>query len=221
MTDSIKILLADDHILFMNALEMMIDLEPQYQIVGKVKDGEEVITFLNDKEVDVIILDINMPKLDGIDTLKEMQNTPFTGAVIMLSSISDSRMIHDCMKNGALGYLTKKCARKEIIDAIRAVNLGKSYFGQEVNRRILNDIMPSNFQDGEPSVEEPYSLKQLTERELEVLRLIAMEYTSREIAAELFIAQSTVDTHRKKLIEKLKVKNAVGLGKIALKNGLI
>lgn len=221
MNSSTKILLADDHILFMDALEMMINLEADYDVVGKVKDGLQVLEFIKDNDVDVIVLDINMPNMDGIDTLEQIKAVAFTGSVIMLSSISDTRMIHDSMKKGAMAFLTKQCARKEILDAIRAVQNGKSYFGQEVNRRIMNDLLPNNIQENSESAVEPFSIKQLTQREIEVLRLIAMEYTSKEIAEELFIAQSTVDTHRKNLIEKLQVKNAVGLGKIALQNGLI
>lgn len=221
MKSSTKILLADDHVLFMDALELMINLEEGNEVVGKVKDGLQVIDFIANNDVDVIVLDINMPNMDGIDTLEKIKEEAFGGAVIMLSSTSDTRMVHDSMKKGAMGYLTKQCARKEILDAINAVCDGNSYFGKEINKRILNDLMPVGAKDNTDSVDEPYSIKQLTQREIEVLRLIALEYTSKEIADELFIAQSTVDTHRKNLIEKLQVKNAVGLGKIALRNGLI
>lgn len=219
--EKIKILLSDDHQLFLEALEMMINLEDDLEVLGKTQNGVELMDYLNnDKRVepDIIILDINMPDVDGIEALKLLSKTSFSGHVIMLSSMTDTRMVHESMKKGAHGFLSKRCARKEIIQAIRTVQSGEPYFGETINKEILHSIFPGK----KTSVNNnQYLISQLTQRELDVLKLIALEYTSKEIAEQLFIAQSTVDTHRKKLIEKLKVKNSVGLGKIALANNLI
>ncbi len=218
MNSKTKILLADDHNLFMDALEMMIGLEEDFEVIGKVNNGNQVVDFITTSEPDVLVLDINMPEKDGIDTLNSLKKMNYNGSVIMLSSISDSRMVHDAFKKGAHGYLSKKCARKEISTAIRSVVGGDPYLGSEINKSVVNQLFLKK--EGQEA-EESAMMKQLSAREIEILKLIAMEYTSKEIAEELFIAQTTVDTHRKNLIEKLKVKNAVGLGKFALKNNLI
>ncbi len=127
-------------------------------------------------------------------------------------------MVHDSFKKGANAYLSKKCARKEIISAINSVMEGSPYFGAEINKSVINELFLG---EAIQEAKEAVMLKQLSNRELDILKLIAMEYTSKEIAEELFIAQTTVDTHRKNLIEKLQVRNSVGLGKFALQNGLI
>lgn len=218
MNSKTTILLADDHNLFMDALEMMIALEDDFEVVGKVNNGNQVVDFIDKREPDILVLDINMPEKDGIDTLNSLKKMNFNGSVIMLSSISDSRMVHDAFNKGAHGYLSKKCARKEISAAIRSVVDGEPYLGSEINKSVVNQLFLKK--EGQEAGESAM-MKQLSSREIEILKLIAMEYTSREIAEQLFIAQTTVDTHRKNLIEKLKVKNAVGLGKFALKNNLI
>lgn len=213
-----KILLADDHQLFLEALEMIINLEDGFEVVGKVENGMELLKFLEHTTPDIIVLDINMPEMDGIQVLDELEANNFEGSTIMLSSMSDTRLVHEALKKGARGFLSKKCARKEIIQAIHATLQGESYFGETVNKQIIAAMMPGKKKHKE---DDPYMINQLTDRELDVLKLIALEYTSKEIADQLFIAQSTVDTHRKNLIEKLKVKNSVGLGKIAVLNNLI
>lgn len=216
-----NILLVDDHELFLEALEMIINLEDDCQVIGKLNNGKELLTFLENEDkpdVDVLVLDINMPELDGIQTLTELQKLENDFHIIILSSMSDTRIVHEAMKKGAEGFLCKKCARKEIIQAIRAVTNNESYFGETINKEILLNLKPGK---RKKIHDDPFMLNQLTDREMDVLKLIALEYTSKEISEQLFIAQSTVDTHRKNIIEKLKVKNSVGLGKIAVKNNLI
>lgn len=216
-----NILLVDDHELFLEALEMIINLEDDCQVIGKLNNGKELLTFLQNEDkpdVDVLVLDINMPELDGIQTLTELQKLENDFHIIILSSMSDTRIVHEAMKKGAEGFLCKKCARKEIIQAIRAVTNNESYFGETINKEILLNLKPGK---RKKIHDDPFMLNQLTDREMDVLKLIALEYTSKEISEQLFIAQSTVDTHRKNIIEKLKVKNSVGLGKIAVKNNLI
>lgn len=216
-----NILLVDDHELFLEALEMIINLEEDCKVVGKLSNGNELLGFLNNEDkpdVDVLVLDINMPELDGIKTLTALEKLDIDFHIIILSSMSDTRIVHEAMKKGAEGFLCKKCARKEIIQAIQAVCNNESYFGETINKEILQRLTPGK---RKITYDDPFMLNQLTDREMDVLKLIALEYTSKEISEQLFIAQSTVDTHRKNIIEKLKVKNSVGLGKIAVRNGLV
>lgn len=216
-----NILLVDDHELFLEALEMIINLEEDCEVVGKLNNGKELLGFLKSDTkptVDVVVLDINMPELDGIEALSELEKIDTDFQIIILSSMSDTRIVHEAMKKGAQGFLSKKCARKEIIQAIHSVCNGEAYFGETINKEILLNLTPGKRKKKQ---DDPFMLNQLTDREMDVLKLIALEYTSKEISEQLFIAQSTVDTHRKNIIEKLKVKNSVGLGKIAVMNNLI
>lgn len=227
------IYIADDHQMFLEALEMIINLEEGFDVVGRANDGLQLLEeFRTDSFTfpDIIVIDINMPRLDGIKTVEELVKMGYDGGIIILSSMTDARLVHESMKKGADAFLCKRCARKEIIQAIHQVSEGDTFFGETINKELLETLLPTPTKrkrkkvkkdESENFKSDPYLLGQLTEREKSVLKLIALEYTSKEIAEQLFIAQSTVDTYRKRLIEKLKVKNSVGLGKIALLNGIV
>lgn len=227
-----SIYIADDHQMFLEALEMIINLEDGFEVIGRANDGIQLLNeFKQDSftHPDIVVIDINMPKLDGIKTVEELVKMGFDGGIIILSSMTDTRLVHESMKKGADAFLCKRCARKEIIQAIHEVFKGNTFFGETINKQLLETLLPSNNRkkrkksqsETEDFKSDPYLLGQLTDREKSVLKLIALEYTSKEIAEQLFIAQSTVDTYRKRLIEKLKVKNSVGLGKIALIHGIV
>lgn len=225
-----RIYIADDHQMFLEALEMIINLEDGFDVIGRANDGLELLDDFRANDFsfpDIIVIDINMPRLDGIKTVEELVKMGYKGGIIILSSMTDTRLVHESMKKGADAFLCKRCARKEIIQAIRSVSAGQTFFGETINKQLLETLLPIQKKKKEVRNHlgqfnsDPYLFNQLTDREKSVLRLIALEYTSKEIAEQLFIAQSTVDTYRKRLIEKLKVKNSVGLGKIALINGIV
>jgi len=221
MSKPIKILLADDHLILLEGLEVILKRKPEFEIVGKVENGEELLDVLKTQPVDVIVLDINMPKKDGIEVLAELQKQNHNSKRIILSSYSDLKLINEAMRNGADAYLTKKCARKEIVEAIDAVLNGDIYYGETAKEKIVSNFQLGSKKKKRRSDGEEAMVRHLSKREIDVLRLIALEYSSKEIAEQLFISQSTVDTHRKNLTHKLNVKNSIGLAKFAIKHNLI
>lgn len=224
MSKSINIVLADDHMILLEGLEIILRRKPEYKIIGKVADGEALLEFLEQQEADVVILDINMPKKDGIEVLKQLQKQNHDSKRIILSSYSDMKMVNEAMRYGASAYLTKKCARKEIVEAVESVLKDEQYYGETIKEKIVSSFQGNSLRKqkkGELTGGEEAILKHLSKRETEVLRYIALEFNSREIAEKLFISTNTVESHRKNLVKKLNVKNSIGLAKFAIKNKLI
>lgn len=218
MNDSLSIALVDDHKILLDGIEALLASNHDYKVVIKEESGEDLLKRSDLDAVQLLIMDINMKGRDGIQVLKELRDNGYDGTCIFLSSYDDLKLVNEAIKLGAKGYVTKGSATEYLEEAIKAVRRGDNYYSPDIQRRILSAFSKSEKEkDG---TKEQGVLRQLTEREIEVLKLIAQEFTSDEIAKKLFIAKSTVDTHRKNLIFKLKVKNAVGLGLFAERNKL-
>lgn len=218
MNDSLSIALVDDHKILLDGIEALLASNHDYKVVIKEESGEDLLKRSDIDAVQLLIMDINMKGRDGIQVLKELRDNGYDGTCIFLSSYDDLKLVNEAIKLGAKGYVTKGSATEYLEEAIKAVRRGDNYYSPDIQRRILSAFSKSEKEkDG---TKEQGVLRQLTEREIEVLKLIAQEFTSDEIAKKLFIAKSTVDTHRKNLIFKLKVKNAVGLGLFAERNKL-
>ena len=159
-----------------------------------------------------------MPKKDGIAVTKEFAEKGFPCKVIILSSYDDLKLIKEIMKLGASGYLTKQCAAENIVEAIQVVYRGEEYFSDTVREKIFNNITKDN-----PKLNRinPITNALLTERELEIITLISLEYSGKEISEQLYISINTVETHRKNIMKKLKLKNTISLVKYAINNNLI
>lgn len=218
MNETISIALVDDHKILLDGIESLLAAHDNYKITVKEQSGEDLLVRKDLDTIDVLIMDINMKGRDGIQVLKELSETGFGGACIFLSSYDDLKLVNEAVNLGARGYVTKGSATEYLEEAIEVVISGENYYSPDVRQRILTAFStPGKRSDSnEQSV-----MRLLTQREIEILKLIAQEYTSEEIAKKLFIAKSTVDTHRKNLIYKLKVRNAVGLGLFAIRNKLI
>lgn len=220
MGDKIKIHLTDDHQIIIDGLLAVLKLEDDFEVVGFSLNGEGLYDRLSENKADVLIMDINMPDRDGIDILKEFESKGFPCKVIILSSYDDLKLIKEVLKIGVSGYLSKKCAGENITDAIRAVYKGEQYFSDSIKNKILNSF--SGIENTSTSNEEKAPIPNgITKREMEILQLIAQEYSTKEIGRELTLSTNTVDTHRKKLMRKLQVKNSIGLVKYAIKNNLV
>lgn len=216
----INIVLVDDHQILLDGLEALLEMDEQLKILAKYVNGDAILDSTHLDHIDIIIMDINMQDKDGIMVFQELKDKGFKGKCIFLSSYDDLKLINEAIRIGAKGYVTKSSATDHLEMAIKEVMNGGIYYSPDVKSRIINAFSnPGSQSDSEQT--ENGILRQLTERELEVLKLIAMQFTSEEIAKKLYIARSTVDTHRKNLIYKLKVKNAVGLGLFAERHGLI
>lgn len=216
----LRIGLVDDHKILMDGMEALLSMQREYDIIFKVDRGEKLLSRKDLSEIDLLVMDINMPDMDGIDALRSLGETAFQGHCIILSSYDDLHLVNEAIQAGARGYITKNSATEYLEEAIRTVENGEIYYSPDVRERILKSFSKSTIDLAEENSESGM-LRQLTERELEILKLIAQQYTSEEIGKKLFIAKSTVDTHRKNLINKLKVKNAVGLGLFAKRQGLV
>lgn len=217
MTPKIKIHLADDHQVLIDGLSNLLQTVPNFEVVGSSLEGTTVYKDVILDEADILILDISMPKKDGIETLKEFNEKQSPCKVIILSSYDDLKIIKEVMKLGAKGYLTKNCAGENIIEAVEAVYQGQEYFSDAVREKIFNTFKDNPKLNQNAVIENPI----LSPREIEIIILIALEYSGKEISEKLFISSHTVETHRKNIMKKLNIKSTIGLVKYALKNNLI
>ncbi|WP_026709315.1 response regulator transcription factor [Flavobacterium frigidarium] len=218
MTEKIRIHLADDHQVLIDGMRTLLNTVDDFEFVGFSLNGSTLFEEIIANKTDVLVLDISMPQKDGIEVLKEFKEKGFPCKVIILSSYDELKLIKEVMKLGASGYLTKQCAAEHIIEAIHFVNKGEEYFCNIVREKIFNTATRDNIKVNKynPTVSEL-----LTEREIEVITLIALEYSGKEISEFLFISNNTVETHRKNIMKKLKAKNTISLVKYAIKNKLI
>jgi DNA-binding NarL/FixJ family response regulator len=218
MENKTRIHLADDHQVLMDGMKNLLHTVSNFEVVGFSTDGSTIFKDVTDNKSDILVLDISMPKKDGIEVVKEFYQKGFPCKVIILSSYDDLKIIKEVMKLGASGYLTKQCAGESIVEAILAVTNGEEYFCNTVREKIFNTATKdkSKVNKYRPSVN---SL--LTGREIEIITLIALEFSGKEISEHLFISNNTVETHRKNIMKKLKAKNTISLVKFALKNKLI
>lgn len=219
MTHKIRIHLADDHLVLIDGLTNLLSTVSEFEIVGSSSNGLNIFDEVTANNAHILVLDLSMPEKDGIEVLKEFNLKGFPCKVIILSSYDDLKIIREVMNLGASGYLTKKCAGENIIEAIEVVNEGEEYFCNSVREKIFNTFTENNPKLNKKNIVPENSI--LTCRELEIVTLISLEYSGKEISEQLFISTNTVETHRKNIMKKLQTKNTIGLVKYAIKNNLI
>jgi DNA-binding NarL/FixJ family response regulator len=221
MKKKIQVHVADDHKILIEGLMAIIETDDNIEVIGFSLTGQEVIDWFNVKKnkADVLVLDITMPVLDGIEVLRQFKKLKIKQNIIILSSYDDIKIVEEMLKLGCSGYITKNNAGEHILDAIKAVNRGEQYFSDDIQKNLLKSLTGQLVPEGD--LPEKFIIDQLTERELKVLKLITQEYNTTEIAETLNIGGSTVDTYRKNLLRKLKVKNSVGLAMYAVKNKIV
>ena len=211
----IKILLVDDHQVILDSLQLLLRSIQNVEIVGALNDSRHVANFLENNEVDLVLSDFHIPFLSGVDiTLYVRKHFPQI-KVLLLTMAEDAPHIREAIKAGVNGYILKRTGKEELETAILKVMEGKKYFSQTIIEEL------SNSPDEDLNNNNPSFIQHLTEREIEILRLIAQEFSSNEISDKLCISISTVETHRRNLFQKLEVKSAIGLTKYALKHGLV
>jgi DNA-binding NarL/FixJ family response regulator len=218
MSNKIKIYLADDHQVLLDGIQFLLNTIPDFEVVGFSLNGSNLYEEVTTSKADVLVLDLNMPEKDGVEVIKEFAQKGIPCKVIILSSYDDLKLIKEVMRLGANGYLNKKCAGENIVEAIYAVCNGEDYFSKPVREKIFHLVTKDN-----QKVNPNFSLANtiLTERELEVITLISLELSGKEISEKLFISTNTVETHRKNIMRKIGVKNTIGLVKYAIVNNLI
>ena len=209
--NEIKLIIADDHELFRKGLAELLRKHDGIKIVKSVADGLEFMALVNSPfEADIVLLDIAMPNMDGFQVLKELKNSNSDIKPIVISMHNDGNYIAKCAKMGAYGYLLKNTDEDEIILAKRTVGNGKKYFGAEISEKMINFMSTQSISENV-----------LSNKETEVLGLIAKGLTTKEIAAKLFVSSRTIETHRANILKKLEVKNSAELIKKATKMNLI
>ncbi len=214
----IRVLIADDHAIFRQGLRSLLAEQAAIEVAGEAENGQQVLGFLENESVDVVLMDIKMPELSGIEaTVRVKAHYPGV-RVLALSMHDEERYIVNMLKAGATGYVLKNTGKEELVEAIETIHSGDSYFTPAVSQKLLNQFMHQAGSRTSEKAAQPLSA--LSAREVEVLKLISQEMTNQEIADNLCISKRTVDTHRKNLLVKLGAKNTVGLIKYALKAGL-
>jgi DNA-binding NarL/FixJ family response regulator len=215
-TDNITLILADDHQIVRDGIKSLLQSEDKIVILGEAENGEQAINLVRELKPDLVIMDINMPVLDGIDATRFItENYPGT-RVLVLTMTSEQEHIKKMIEAGAGGYILKNSGRQELISAIQSIAAGRNYFSDEVKDAIMQNMVQRQTKNdkiaGEPVP--------LTRREKDVLNLIVKEFTNFEIAEKLFISVRTVDAHRRNLLEKTGARNTAGLVKFAIENRL-
>jgi len=213
--NKIKVLIADDHKIIRVGLRGLIELSKDIEVVAEAENGTQVIELVKKVEVDVVLMDIDMGHTSGIETTQKLKKEHPEINVLGLTMHEEQEYIVEMLEAGASGYLLKNTGMDELLTAIRTAAKGDSYFSHQVSTTLLQAITQKKTFPTFKNHNGP-----LTEREIEVLQLIAREFSNGEIAEKLFISIRTVDTHRRNLLEKLQVKNTAGLVKYAMEKGL-
>ena len=211
----IKVILADDHKLIRQGLCSMLEKEKDIIVVAQAGNGREAVRLVDELNPDVVILDINMPDLNGIDAAKMISNHNSNVKIIALSIHTTRRFVVGMLKAGAMAYLVKQCAYEELATAIRTVTDNKSYLSPQIH-----DVVVGDYTADLPQHEES-SLSILTLREREVFQLVVEGVKSEDIAARLFVSVKTVSSHRRQIMKKLNIKSVAELTRLAISEGLI
>ncbi|TDQ24053.1 response regulator [Tenacibaculum caenipelagi] len=217
MNYKIKVHIADDHKILIDGVIALLNTEDDIEVEGYSLTGREVVNWSSKNAADVLVLDINMPEMDGIEVLKTFKQRNTQIKTIILSSLSDPKLVQELMALGANGFVDKSHANEQIIDAIKVVYNGIQYISEDIKVKLL-ELYAS---DSKEVIEPEFINGDLTEREISVLKLIAQEKSSNEIAKQLNISLKTVETYRSNLYKKLKVKNVVGLAMYAVRNNIV
>jgi two-component system response regulator NreC len=212
----IRIALADDHAVMRTGLRLVLERQADFTVVGEVSDGREAVALVQKEAPDVLVTDIGMPNLNGIEAARQVAAIAPQVAVVILSMHSDEAYVLRALKAGARGYLLKESAESDLIAAIRAVHAGKAFFSPAVSRMLVEDYV-RQLQDRE--IEDSYEL--LTTREREILQLIAEGKSNKEVAAILTLSLYTIETHRGNLMEKLGLHTVPELILYAVRKGVI
>jgi two-component system response regulator NreC len=212
----IRILLADDHIVIRKGLRLLLESQPGFQVIAEASNGRETVAMAEAHQPDVVVLDVAMPILNGIEAARQISAKLPQTAIVFLSMHSDEGYVLKALKSGAKAYLLKDSAEYDLINAIRAVNEGKAFFSPAISKMLVEEYM-RQMQDRE--IEDSYEL--LTTREREVLQLLAEGKPNKEVASILNLSLYTVETHRGNILQKLNLHSGAELILYAVRKGVI
>ena len=216
--EKINVFVVDDHQIFLDGIVSLLTDEPDIRITGTAHNGKQALEKIKNSNTDVVLMDINMPVMDGIEATKQLRNSHPDIRILMLTMYNEPRFIKECLEIGAKGYVLKNISKDDLVKAIHTVYQDKPYLDNEAQEKLINAI---SSKDEEDTRDYDELAAQITQREMEILQLIALGLTSQDIANKLFISKNTVETHRKNMLAKLNVNNTAALLKIAYKKGLV
>lgn len=211
----INILLADDHTIVRDGIKTLLEDEVGYKIVAEANNGYEAIEACRKQHIDCIIMDINMPEMNGIEATQKIMKEFSDVNILALTMLDEDQHIRQMIEAGASGYILKSSGKDELVDAITNILDGQHYFSEEASHSVMMDLVKGS---SKKTGSDPANL---TEREIEVLELIVKQHTNQQIADELYISIRTVDAHRRNLLQKTGAKNTAGLVTYAIKHELV
>lgn len=211
----IKIVLADDHEIFRDGFRVMIKKQPSVQLIGEASNGEELVKLSLELKPDVVITDIRMPVMDGVEATKKLNELLPQAGIIALSMFDEEHLIVEMLEAGAKGYLLKNAHKDEIMEAIRTVDRNQTYYCNNTSAKLANLIAKSTFRSFTKAAKPEFS-----EKELSVIRCICQEMSNKEIAQHLNLSIRTIEGYRDRILEKVGAKNAAGIVVYAIKNNI-
>jgi len=213
---TIHTVLADDHAVVRDGLRMVLEAEPDIEVIGEASNGREAVRLAKRLRPDVMLLDVAMPELNGIEAAGQIDELALPIRIVMLSMYSTKEHILRALRAGAAGYLLKESAATEVVTAVREVSNGRRYLSNKVSDEVIEGFMHPD-----PQQTSKTQLEQLSPREREILQLVAEGRSSIEIGKTLFLSSKTVDTYRSRLMHKLGIRDITGLVRFAIRYGVI
>jgi DNA-binding NarL/FixJ family response regulator len=213
----IRVLVADDQTLVRSGFRLILDAQADIDVVGEAGDGTEALALARELSPDVVLMDIRMPKLDGLDATRKLMAANGSPRVLVLTTFDADEYVYAAMRAGASGFLLKDVRAEQLAEAVRTVAAGETLLAPTVTRRLIERFM----RRPAPGEQRPERLAELSDRELEVLRLVAQGLSNREIAATLFVSEATVKTHVTRVLSKLELRDRVQAVVLAYECGLV
>lgn len=215
--DKIKVLVADDHTIVRKGICLLLSEETDIEVIGEAENGRETIKKVEELKPDVVLMDITMPELNGMDATRQLKKRFPSIKILILSMHSNEEYVFETLRAGAFGYLVKRSAPNDLIKAIHVAYGGDFFLSPSISRKVIENYIHQK----QGFISEPLGLDKLTEREREVLQLIAEGNENREIAKRLFVSTKTVEAHRLKIQRKLQLRGTAELTKYSIKKGLV
>jgi len=214
MSETIRVFITDDHKIVRKGIRLLLDIEPDFEVVGEARDGIEALTKIATLQPDVILMDLEMPSMDGVETITRLMESKSEARILVLTSFATEEKVFPAIKAGALGYLLKDSGPDDLIQAVRDVYHGQSWLHPKIARMLLQELKvpPQKPPENSPDT--------LTERELDVLKLIARGLSNQEIAAKLVVSNPTVYSHVSNILSKLHLASRTQAALYALREGL-
>jgi len=210
----IRILIAEDHLMVRAGIRALLEKAGDIKIVGEASNGQEAVDLTRELKPDILIMDIMMPRMNGIQAAQNIRDLKLPTFILLLSMYADAGFVQQALQYGVKGYVLKSSVSDELLWAVRAIASGQTFLSHPISEIVVERAIHPHSSENDP-------LSNLSPREKEILQLVAEEYTSAEIAKMLFISEKTVEKHRARMMEKLNVRNLAGLVRLAVKYHLV